>query len=138
MLPYLNLLRLCLCHLLPAYPRERCTLRIIVDINFACDLRNFIFTLQLTTSLSSNQRLVADSSSDLARLGSDLENGRAELKSLDQALGAQRTALAVANRAAEKRREETKALAKEAEEVIQGRSTVHCVEIKLNFGYFGN
>ena len=49
-----------------------------------------------------------EASSELDKLVSDAENGKAELKSLDQALGAQRTALAVANRAAEKRREETK------------------------------
>ena len=66
-------------------------------------------------SLTSKQRQLEDTSAQLDKLLTETENGRAELKSLDQALGAQRTALAVANRAADKRKEETKALNREAE-----------------------
>ena len=71
-------------------------------------------------SLTSKQRQLEDTSAQLDKLLTETENGRAELKSLDQALGAQRTALAVANRAADKRKEETKALNREAEELVKG------------------
>ena len=86
-----------------------------------------IFFTQLSTELSAKHRHLQEASSQLEKLLGEIENGRAELKSLDQALGAQRTALAVANRAADKRKEETKALNKEAEELLKGMSSLEII-----------